>query len=94
MWYTIIIVIIVFQLAVSAIAPYFAMTATNELSYITANSTASMQVISANPFSVLFHILTFQMSGFEWIPVVFMLLDILLVICVIKLVNLNFTVVV
>lgn len=89
MWYLIIIFIIIFQAAVSIFAPSFpGITTTGEgITTATANTTSELIAAGVNPFSTFIDIMTFQAQGAAILATVFILLDVLLVLCVIKLIR-------
>jgi hypothetical protein len=89
MWFVIVIFIIVFQMGVVLLAPSFGLTggASVALPTVSVNTTADVIAAGTNPLSLFGDILTFQLPGGEAIGAVFWLLDILLIICVIKLIR-------
>ena len=89
MWWVIVIFGIVFQALIVLLAPSFGLSGgtSTALPTVSANTTADIIAAGTNPLSLFGDILTFQLPGGEAIGAVFCLLDILLIICVIKLIR-------
>lgn len=87
MWYAIIIFIVVFELVITIGATYFPNIIVSGLDYTTMASGATTSIGEAitNPLEMFTAIMTFSIEGAEIFGVIFILLDILLGICLIKL---------
>jgi len=91
MWYIIIIFIISFEIVLSLITPSFynfsttgGVTITTDVS---ANTTSELIATGLNPLSAFADIMTFQLQGLEGLSIIFVFLDILFVICIIRLIR-------
>lgn len=100
MWYLVIIFAIVFQAVISIFAPYFpgiiiASEGITAADYETISTTGEAMALSVNPFNTFIDIMTFSIDGAEALSIIFILLDILIVLCILQIVkdviNINLT---
>lgn len=90
MWYIIVIFCIAFQIIISMVAPHMINIAFTGIDTATAvNATASETLLAGglNPFEFFVGSMTFSINGLEFFGALFWFLDILLIICVIKLIR-------
>lgn len=89
MWYVILIVVIVFETVVSLVAPLFLKKTpvTIDTSITAINTTSDIIASGINPLTFFVNVLTFQIDGLESVSVIFWLCNILIGLCVIKLIR-------